>query len=349
MPTNYAAILNPVDLARLERLRSAAGVGPIVILTHDNPDPDALASGMALAFLFKELWEIPSELIYTGLVARAENRAVLKILTPGWRQEESVSDLNRFSAVVLVDSQPTSGNNRLPEGVTPEIVIDHHHPREEALRQVRYVDVRPELGATVSLVYQYLDAAGIVPDATLSTAMFYGLQTDTRGLARDASPTDEMIYMQLVGLMDRKKLVMVEQAGLSRDYFLAFNRGLEAARLYGRCVIANLGEIHRPDLPAEMADVLIRLESAQAVLCFGTFDDQMHLSLRTEPAGQDAGQLVQQVIASLGKAGGHGTMAGGQISLAGWNSRRLGDVIEQRFLRIMEETGPGAPLLKKNH
>jgi nanoRNase/pAp phosphatase (c-di-AMP/oligoRNAs hydrolase) len=334
-----------VDQALLNRLRNAAGIGPLLILTHDSPDPDALASGKGLAYLFKEAWNISSELVYSGLVARAENRMVLNMLTPEWRHAEGLPDIARYSSIVLVDTQPAAGNNRLPVNITPQIVIDHHRPLWDALQAVRYVDVRPELGATVSLVYQYLEAAQLIPDATLATAMFYGLQTDTRGLARDASHTDEAVYMKLVGSIDRQKLAMVEQAGLSRDYFKAFNRGLEAARVYGSCVFANLGIVHRPDLPAEMADVLIRLESARAALCLGVYGDQVHLSLRTEPSGQDAGQLMQKIIDNRGKAGGHGSIAGGQISIFDKDADQLADEIEKRFLSIMQEDEKGRPLL----
>ena len=75
--------------------------------------------------------------------------------------------------------------------------------------------------------------------------------------------------------------------------------------------------MHRPDLAAEMADLLIRLDGALAVLCLGLHEQILYLSIRTEPMGQDAGLLVQQVIVPPGKAGGHGTMAGGQVPFVG--------------------------------
>jgi nanoRNase/pAp phosphatase (c-di-AMP/oligoRNAs hydrolase) len=345
MSLTHFDLPKPIDPARLEQLHKTVGKGPVLILTHDSPDPDALASGMGLATLFNKLWNVHSRLVYSGLVARAENRAVLSLLTPDWQMEDSVPELTPFSAVAMVDTQPGAGNNRFPSERAPDIVIDHHYPRWDNLRPVKYVDVRQEIGATSSMVFQYLEAAGIKPEPSLATALFYGLQTDTRGLARDASHEDEAIYLKLLGWIDRPKLVRVEQAGLSRDYYRAFNQGLEAARVYGRCVIAYLGEMHRPDLAAEMADVLIRLESARAVLCQGTFAGVLQLSLRTEPSGQDAGLIVQKVIGDLGKAGGHGTIAGGQISL---DDREVDDLVkqlDQRFLDLMGEKGSGTALI----
>ncbi len=335
-----------ISTKRLEKIRKLAGHGPVLILTHDSPDPDALASGKALALLLKSTWNIESRLKYSGLVARAENRAMLNLLTPEWDKIDGLLDLKPFSAVVLVDTQPTAGNNSLPENYLPQIVIDHHQPIREGLEQVGYVDVRPEMGATTSMVYQYLVAAQIEPDPALATAMFYGLQTDTRGLARGASPVDEQVYMRLLRLLDRKKLIQVEQAGLSREYFRAFDQGLQATRVYGKAVYAYLGEMHRPDFPAEMADILIRLESARIAMCMGYHGETMYLSLRTESLSElDAGLYAQRLVLGLGKAGGHGTMAGGQIKLSDREIPELVVEMEKRYLEITAETSPGETLI----
>ena len=334
-----------ISQSRLEQLRSVIGKGPVLILTHDSPDPDALSSGLGLATLFRQAWGISSRLVYSGLVARAENRAMLRFLTPEWEQHDVLEGFEQYSALVLVDSQPRAGNNRLPEHIWPQVVIDHHNPIRESLQVVPYVDVRPEVGATVSMVYQYLDAAGIVPGPTLATAMFYGLQTDTRGLARGASEIDEAVYVKLLSWLDRKKLIDVEQVGVSQDYFRAFNQGLQAARVYGKVVLAYLGPMSRPDLAAEMADVLIRLETARAAFCLGSYEDNLHLSLRTKGIDTDAGRLVQQVVASLGKAGGHGAIAGGQVPIAGKDLDTLVAEIKRRFLTLLGEEDAGVPLL----
>jgi nanoRNase/pAp phosphatase (c-di-AMP/oligoRNAs hydrolase) len=337
---------NRITSKRLERLCDLAGKGPVLILTHDSPDPDALAAGKALAFLFNNAWKIDTQLMYSGLVARAENQAMLRLLTPEWKHINGSLDLESFTAVVLVDTQPTSGNNSLPENFTPHVVIDHHRPVQEALKKVSYVDVRPDMGATTSMVFQYLEAAKIEPDPALATAMFYGLQTDTRSLGRGASPVDEKVYMRLLRLLDRKKLIQVEQAGLSREYFRAFNQGLQATRVFGNAVYAYLGAMHRPDFPAEMADMLIRLESARVAMCMGYHGETMYLSIRTEPlSDQDAGLYAQRLVIGLGKAGGHGTIAGGQIKL---NEREIPNLVvemEKRYLEITGGSPPGEALI----
>jgi nanoRNase/pAp phosphatase (c-di-AMP/oligoRNAs hydrolase) len=329
----------------LAQLREAAGPGPVLILTHDNPDPDALASGKALGLLLETSWGVPSRLAYSGLIARAENRVVLERLTPEWEHREDLGDLARYSAVALVDTQPGAGNNSLPASFVPHIVIDHHQPVREIIAAVRYADVRPDIGSTVTMLYQYLAAAGIEPDARLATAMFYGIKTDTRGLARGASPADEAVYLQLLARIQRSELIEVEQAGLERDYYRSFSQGLQSARIYGPALVSRLGDMHQPDMAAELADLLIRLQQAEAVLCMGQFNGTLHLSLRTKPLTEIAGQLIQRIIIPPGRAGGHRSMAGGQVLLAGRDPGPLMDEIEARFLAALNAHDPAQALL----
>ncbi len=338
-------MINPIDQIQLEQLREIAGSGPVLILTHDNPDPDGLASGKALATLLREAWDIPSRLVYSGLIARAENHVMLNRLTPEWEKAEALPDLKQYSAVAQIDTQPGAGNNRLEAMHPRHIVMDHHYPVRDATAAASYADVRTDLGSTVTMLFQYLEAAGIRPDPLLATAMYYGLKTDTRSLSRGDSVADDVAFMKLTRRVDQQELAKVEVAALSLEYFRAFSNGLHATRLHGKAVVSRLGFIEQPDFAAEMADILIRLQGAQAALCMGQYGDTLHISLRTGTAEQDAGMIIQQVVTSPGSAGGHGTMAGGQFPLMGINPDVLLTDIEHRFLTVLGENCEGMGLI----
>jgi nanoRNase/pAp phosphatase (c-di-AMP/oligoRNAs hydrolase) len=334
-----------VTLEKLQALHSAAGAGPLLVMTHDNPDPDALASGAALAALLFGAWDIQVDLGFSGLVARAENKAMHRILTPEWKPLEDLPDLSSYPAHALVDTQPGAGNNSLPTGFIPKIVFDHHHPIRDGLEAVPFLEIRTEMGATSSIVFLYLEAAGIELNARLATAVFYGIQADTQGLSRGGAPVDQEIYFKLLSRLDRQKLNQVAQARLPKEYFKAFNDGLKAARVYGKAVVAYLGPLHRPDFVAEMADSLIRLEDVQAVLCMGYLQDTMYLSLRTPAPDRDAGLMIQRIIPQGGRAGGHGSMAGGQIHLQGKSPDRQAAKVQASFLELMGESDRGLKLI----
>lgn len=334
-----------VSSTELDNLRVTASPGPVLILTHDNPDPDSLASGKALATLLRQAWDIPSLLVYSGLVLRSENRMMLRRLTPEWEHREVLPSLKDFSAVALVDTQPGAGNNRLVDLDMPLIVFDHHNPIRENMDAVRFAALNPKMGSTTTLLYLYLEAAGIEPDSALSTAMFYGVKSDTLSLSRGTSEADEVVYLKLLARIDRDELIRIEQAGLPREYYRAFTRSLQSSKIYGSVIIARLGKLNRPDFGAEVADLLIRLDGTQAVLTLGEHNDILQISVRTRLMGKDAGLLIQQIVRPLGTGGGHGSVAGGQVPLTNEPLEQVMQDIEDRLLNLMGESRPGEPLL----
>lgn len=335
---------NPIRLTDLSQLRQIAGAGPVLILTHENPDPDGLASGKAFAALLSA-WDIASHLVYSGLVGRAENRTMHQLLTPEWDYKTVLPDLHEYTATAILDSQPGAGNNNLSAGLIPDIVIDHHLPVRSESLSVPYKDIRAGIGATVSMVYQYLEVAQVPISADLATAMFYGLRADTNGLSRGATTTDGVIYVKLLDILDHQRLLQVEQSGLSRDYFQAFHDGLTNAQIVGKTITTYLGDMHRPDFVAEMADLLVRFEEVQSALCLGQYQNMLYFSLRTGLVEKDAGLIVQQIIMPPGKAGGHGTIAGGQYPLHGDDVRQVVAKLQANFLHLMNEQGTTTALI----
>lgn len=339
-------IENPIESEQLLRLRKAIGNGPVLITTHDNPDPDALASGKAISCLLNSRWGIPTQLIYTGLVGRAENRAMLKLLTPEWIHRENFGDCSDFNCVLYVDCQPGSRNGIPLCKNLPIVVIDHHYPILEQTQEIIFGDIRPNIGSTVTMIFQYLAAAQVEINPVLATAMFFGLRADTNGLSRGATLHDGLVYIKLLKMLDQKLLLEIEGAGLAQEYFQGFYQGMQNAKVNGKAITAHLGEMHRPDLAAELADLLFRYENVNAALCSGVYKGVIHFSIRTGLMDQDAGILVQNIIFPPGKAGGHGKMAGGQLPINGMDSKALISLLEKRFLDSLGESDLPMPLLR---
>jgi len=98
--------------------------------------------------------------------------------------------------------------------------------------------VRTEVGATSTILTEYLQASGIEPTTPLATALFYGIKTDTMGLGRGASPADAAAYFYLQPRIDVDALVEIERAQLPAEYFQSFVTALQAARVYDGVVLA---------------------------------------------------------------------------------------------------------------
>jgi nanoRNase/pAp phosphatase (c-di-AMP/oligoRNAs hydrolase) len=237
--------------------------------------------------------------------------------------------------LALIDTQPGAGNNPLPPNTEVAIVFDHH-PLRKATGQVRYADVRPDVGAISTVLTEVLQAAAIEPPQPLATALFYGIKTDTQGLAREASPADMAAYMYLHDRIDVRALSRIEQAQVSPEYFRSLSTTLRAARIHDRVVISFLGDMARPDLAAEMADLLLRLKGMRWVLCMGVHQNTLILAVRTRNRRGGAEHLVLDIVEGQGTAGGHGTMAGGQVPLQGQDPALVAQHLTQRVLEHLQ-------------
>jgi nanoRNase/pAp phosphatase (c-di-AMP/oligoRNAs hydrolase) len=320
---------------RLELLfRAVAGADSVLILPHNDPDPDAIASALALRHLLKEKLDVEGHIAYKGIIGRAENEALVRYLGHPLRRLAS-SDLRQSVPIALIDTQPGAGNNALPPKSTVAIVLDHH-PWREATAAARFADVQPHIGATSTILTEYLQAAGIEPAPSLATALFYGIKTDTMGLGRAASRNDVAAYFYLQPRIDVQALVEIERAQVPAEYFQKLDTNLHAARVYPGVVISYMGPMGHPDLAAEMADLLLRLQGIRWAICMGLYKDRLILAVRTRSRRGGAEQLVQEIVGDRGTAGGHGTMAGGQVHPQGEDPERVARQIRQRALQYLQ-------------
>jgi len=338
--------MSPVTQQQLAHLFEVLGdARSLVILPHNDPDPDAIASAVALRTLLQRACGVESQLAYKGIIGRAENKALVRYLDRPLRRLKG-SDLNTSVPIALVDTQPGAGNNALPRGIRAMLVFDHH-PRREATALAAFAEIRSDVGATSTILTEYLRAAGFEPDARLATALFYGIKTDTMGLARGTSPADVAAYFYLQPRIDVEALAQIENAQVPAEYFQKMVTALQTARLYDGVLVSYLGEMHRPDLAAEMADILLRLEGAQWVVCMGVYEKEFILNVRTRSRKGGAGYLVQAVVGEHGTAGGHGTMAAGHVPLRGQDPASLVAYLSRQVLHYLHvpEGGEGRSLL----
>ncbi len=317
-------------LNRLEELLS--GVTDVVILPHNDPDPDAIAAAAGLSFLLGQRYGVSAEIWYNGIIGRAENRALVDYLGV---ELHLISGALPSCPVILVDTQPEAGNNPLPPEATVLAVIDHHPPYPNLDNvNVPLVDVRPALGATSTIVTQYLQEAQLMPDTKLATALFYGIKSDTMALARPVDEADVRAYVYLRTLADYEALLDIEQSQVAPAYFRSFSTALKAARVYEDVLIADVGEMAYPDMVAEVADWLLRLQGTRWVICFGVYGDTLRLAVRTWRRHGGAGHVAQAIVGRQGMAGGHGSMAGGQVPLRGREPASVVQRLRQRALEL---------------
>jgi nanoRNase/pAp phosphatase (c-di-AMP/oligoRNAs hydrolase) len=323
-------------------LQALEGPAPLVILPHDNPDPDALASAAALKYLAQALLQKDAIIAQGGIVGRAENRAMITYLNIDLRPVGEI-DFGPDVQIALVDTQPGRINNSLPAGVIPTVVIDHH-PAYDEYSGVLFLDLREEYGATSTIMTEYLRESRLEIESKIATALFYGIAAETQDLGRESTPADIAAAQFLYPYANKRRLAKIENARVPRVYFRAFRDAIDRAVINGNVVVSILPSVEYPDMVAEVADFLLRLDEVDWACAIGTYRDHLHVSLRTTERDVNAGDLLQRVLGT-NAAGGHDMIAGGRIAIDG-NAEATANRVRDQLLASLKVTGkPGQPLV----
>lgn len=301
--------------ARLRELVERDGDGGRwLVLTHDNPDPDALASATILTRVLRTAFKQTVTAAYGGIIGRAENREMVKSLRLRFSHIRYLS-LKRYQRFALVDTQHRTGNNQLPSRVVPDLVIDHHPVRPNT-QGARLYDIRPPYGATATILGEYMLAAGVRPTHAEATALIYAIRSETQDFAREYTGPDKAIYDHFFPLANHRLLARIQSPRLPLTYFRNLHDALENLESVDTLIVSHLGTVEQPDIVPEIADLLLRMEGKTWSLCTGLYGDRLYLSIRTTNPRADAGSLMHRLLRRRGKGGGHGRTAGGWVDLS---------------------------------
>jgi len=305
-----------------QRLLAALDGNPrLVILTHNNPDPDAFASACGLAAVIGTLDpECRVQIAYGGIVGRSENRKMMRFLPYKAVPFGRIRGRDNV-AYALVDTQPHAGNNILPEDKVPAIVIDHH-PRKKStrplLRETPFVDIRTGYGSCTTIVTEYMQCLKVPISSALATVMVYGISSETQHLGREASQQDRLIYNELVPLVNMRWLSQIEFSRRPREHFIHIRTAVDNAFFYRQVIGSRLGPIKNPDVVAEVADFLLLHERMSWAIVTAFYKGNLIISIRAAGHRARAGKVVTQLLEKNGgTAGGHNQVAGGQLDCQG--------------------------------
>lgn len=332
-------------LKELEKIVS--GKEEVLIMTHTHPDPDAIASAAALQFILRERFQVKSSLAYSGIIARAENRAMIKRLEIHLKQYNRIKP-SRYDGLMLVDSQPGAGNNVLTAGSKCDVVIDHHPPRKDTKAKLVVID--QEIGATATLLVQWLEEADLELPVNLATALAYAIDSETQTMQREATHDDIEAYLKVYVRASLRKYGEIINANLPHYYFLQLGRALNNARIYRNLITSHLTTINHPEIVAEMADFFLKHDRIGTVLCSGLYKDTLVISIRTSSEKLNAGELISKLPLDRDNVGGHDTTAGGFVQLPKKNAEadELVETLVASFAELMGYDEPSwRPLLEK--
>lgn len=327
---------------RTRKLREVLGNidGTLAVVTHDNPDPDAIGSAVGLARIAADV-DVDAEACYFGEINHQENRALVNLFGFELRNLGAEADLSEFDAFALVDHSRAGVNDGLPEGTPIDIVVDHHPPREPI--RARFVDLRSDVGSTSTLIASYLFQLGITPDAALASGLIYGIRTDTQGFKRGVSVADFEAAAGLIESADTDQLRRVESPSVSVETIETLGASIANRTVKEDVLTTCVGSISDRDTLSQAADRLLGMEGITTTLVFGYTEETVFVSARSRGVERDLGEVLREAFDQIGSAGGHATMAGAQISVGILTEETapdergevIADVITERFFEAL--------------
>ena len=336
------------SLEKLEVKRSLKKLGSIIkqatkgiaIVTHDNPDPDAIASSMTLKRIVQKMGK-SADIIYGGEIGYDENKALINLLGIEAVPIAKITNIRDYSKIALIEASIPGENNSLPKEIRPDIIIDHH-PFDATKVSADYIDIRPELGATSTILTEYLTKLDFEISEELATLLLYGIKTDTGGFTRGATAKDLQAVALLYPKASQELLNKIETPLMSSETLDVLGEAIKNRRSIGSLLLANVGFIKDRDTLPQAADHLLKLEGVSVVLVYGLSKDVVHISARNKDIRINLGNAMNKAFGDIGEAGGHPTAAASKINLGLFGSSKdkesllklAEEAITDRFLKV---------------
>ncbi|MGE4375724.1 MAG: DHH family phosphoesterase [Methanoculleus sp.] len=329
----------------------ASWEGTLCIVAHLNPDPDSISSAMALSLIARHAShnKLNCRIVYEGDIGHQENRAFINLLDIKM-ERLTPQMLEECGYIALVDSSGPGVNNNLPKSTRVNIIIDHHKNNTQPPSAVAdFIDIRPGVGATASIMTQYLMELDIPVSKTVATALLYGIRADTRDFKRNVTPQDLNYAAFLLPLTDADLLDKITSPSVSLETIEIIGNAIRNRKINSGYLFSNVGYIRNRDALPQAADMLIHLEGVNTALVYGITDQNIIISARNKDIRLHLGNVMAEAFGSIGEAGGHATMAAAMIPLSYFSMAKdkeglltlIIDPILKRFSEIVGLDGEG--------
>ncbi len=300
--------------------------GPMAILTHMNPDPDALASAAALQSIADHLGA-EAEIFYQGEMGHQENRAFANLLGIDLVELDGMDGLSSYDVVAMI------GQRSEPHEV--DILFDHD-PLETEI-DAKFVDVRANMSSTSTILTKYVQEFDLSVTEAVATALLFGIRSETLDFKRDTTPADLTAAAYLYPFADHDILEQVESPSMSPDTLDVLAEAIRNRRVQGSHLISNAGFVHSRDALTQAAQQLLNLEGITTVAVFGIDEDTIFIEAVSKDIRMNIGSVLQQAFSEVGDAAGHTTKASAEIPLGIFTGLEPEEGDRSAFLDLIEE------------
>jgi nanoRNase/pAp phosphatase (c-di-AMP/oligoRNAs hydrolase) len=285
----------------------------LLVALRGHPDPDGIACALAQAHIATRLGVTRTTIGYCHDLSHRENRALVKLLGLDLKKIKSVKDAGDVDFLALVDSWELDPDLTDAQDIEVLTIVDHH--KASTVPRARYVDMRPEAGATATLFVEYLsELAPLDPDSEedrrLATALMHGLSTDTDDFML-ARGIDFRAAAQIAEMCDKDLLADLNRRLIAPSAMDVIARSLSALVVRRNFAMSGVGFVPEADRDtiAQAADFLVRREDIDTIITYGVVGDRViEGSLRTHSPSVDPAVWLEQAFGTddRGRAYGGG-------------------------------------------
>jgi nanoRNase/pAp phosphatase (c-di-AMP/oligoRNAs hydrolase) len=282
--------------------RYLADADRVLIMLHNDPDPDAIASGLALRNVLRRTKTTAIIGAIHG-VTRPENLRMLNMLDI--HIEAITPDaLKEYERIAMVDVQPHYFGGMIDR---VDLVIDHH-PEQTGYTAV-FKDIRPDYGSTSTFLTEHLRAVDVNISERTATAMLYAIKSDTLFFNRQTNRVDLEAFSYLYPLADAAMIRKMEGAEITLERLQYVMNAYRGGTLTDQVFCAFLGQTPREDFIPYVADFFLQVEDVKWTIIAGIVGESLVVSVRNLGYTKNAGEFVRRYFADIGSAGGHRAMA----------------------------------------
>jgi nanoRNase/pAp phosphatase (c-di-AMP/oligoRNAs hydrolase) len=286
----------------------------VLILLHNDPDPDAMASGLALRNVLRRTKQTAVIAALQG-ATRPENLRMQNLLDI---QVEIITadQLGGFDRIAMVDVQPHYFGEEFHR---VDLVIDHH-PEQSGYSAV-FKDIRANYGSTSTILTEHLRAVDANISERTATAMLYAIKSDTLFFNRQANRVDLEAFSYLYPLADATMIRKMEGAEITMERLEYVLKAKMNGQMVEQVFCSFIGASPREDFIPYVADFYLQLEDVKWTIVAGIVNDSLVMSVRNLGYSRNAGEFVRKYFADIGSAGGHRSMAKAVVPLRAFRDK----------------------------
>ena len=289
-------------------LKKLAEYKNIIIQCHDIPDADSVCSGFALQCFLSSLGA-KARLVYGG-AEEISKPNLLMLLQMLKINIDFVSELPAETGLLItVDCQRGAGNVTyfdLPKSADI-VVIDHHRAE---IPEGENVLIRPHLASCATVVWDLLRREYFNMDDRVRTALFYGLYSDTNGLAELRHPLDR----DLAELPNDTGMVRkLRYSAITLEELEVIGDALREKEIFN-----NIGLFHAQPCDANLlgftSDIAQQVANMDCCVVYCEMKHGLKLSIRSSSREIMANEIAGFICREAGNGGGNYEKAGGFLS-----------------------------------